>query len=44
MEHIERICIAANNSQLDEVCDKLSGMTVYDEVIELLNTTVSVLN
>uniref|UniRef100_A0A914XXM4 DnaJ homolog subfamily C member 2 n=1 Tax=Panagrolaimus superbus TaxID=310955 RepID=A0A914XXM4_9BILA len=36
MEHIERICIAGNNDQLDEMTEKLAGLTVYDEVVELL--------
>jgi DnaJ family protein C protein 2 len=39
MEHIERICIAATNEQLDELTEKLSSMTVYGEVVELLNNT-----
>jgi DnaJ family protein C protein 2 len=39
MEHIERICIAATNEQLDEVAEKLAGLSVYDEVVEVLNNT-----
>jgi DnaJ family protein C protein 2 len=39
MEHIERICIAATNEQLDEVAEKLAGISVYDEVVEVLNNT-----
>lgn len=44
MEHVERICMAATNDQLDEIAEKLSGLSVYEEVVELLNNTVSVFN
>jgi DnaJ family protein C protein 2 len=39
MEHIERICIGGSNEQLDEMAEKLSGLTEYDEVVALLTNT-----